>query len=145
MTRHISRIVVHCTATPEGRDVSAADVDQWHRARGWNGIGYHALIRLDGTVEPGRPLARQGAHVRGHNHDSLGVVYAGGVDERLAPKDTRTPEQIAALFNVVTDWQRRFDVPVRRVRGHYELDPGKACPSFDMDRFRATLREMEAR
>ena len=122
--------------------MSAEEVDRWHRERGWNGIGYHRLIRLDGTVEAGRPLAKQGAHVRGHNHDTLAVVYAGGVDAALQPRDTRTDAQIRSLFAVVRGWQRQFGIPTERVLGHYELDSGKACPSFDMDAFRTTLRSL---
>lgn len=144
VTRPIRRIVIHCTATPEGRDVTAADVDRWHRERGWNGIGYHALIRLDGSVEYGRPLEKQGAHARGHNHDTLAVVYAGGVDSDFEPRDTRTDAQIESLYDLVTAWQRQFGVPARCVVGHYELDPRKRCPSFSMAFFRGDLTRMRA-
>ena len=78
--RTITEIIVHCTATPRSRNVSAADVDRWHRQRGFNQIGYHYLIRLDGSVETGRPESSVGAHCLGHNAESIGVAYAGGTE-----------------------------------------------------------------
>ena len=138
--RAINRIIVHCTATREGADYSAADIDRWHHARGWSGIGYHAVVRLDGTIEPGRDLSHVGAHVTGHNANSLGLVYVGGcAADGKTPKDTRTPEQYAAILAQVAAWMERFDLPVSAVLGHYELDHLKACPSFDMQQFRREL------
>jgi N-acetylmuramoyl-L-alanine amidase len=134
-------IFVHCSATPEGRRFTAADIDRWHRERGWAGIGYHKVVLLDGTVERGRPDDQVGAHTRGHNTDSLAIVYIGGVDSRGNPKDTRTPEQRIALFNEVLEWMDQYDIPVDNVYGHYEF-AAKACPSFDMDEFRSELEEM---
>lgn len=127
--RNITEIIVHCTATPRGRDVTARMVDAWHRARGWNGIGYHYLVRLDGTVEAGRPEARAGAHCRGHNSRSIGVAYAGGVEtDGHTPADTRTPAQRAALRELVAELRRRY--PGATVHGHREF-AAKACPCFD--------------
>jgi N-acetylmuramoyl-L-alanine amidase len=80
--RPINRIIIHCTATPEGRDVTISDVRKWHIARGWRDVGYHFLIRLDGTVETGRPIEQAGAHVKGFNSDSIGIAYAGGCDAK---------------------------------------------------------------
>jgi N-acetylmuramoyl-L-alanine amidase len=134
------RIVVHCSATREGAWYDAADIDRWHRARGWAGNGYHVVVLLDGTVEPGRPEHSIGAHVAGHNHDSLAVCYIGGVaDDGRTPKDTRTAPQTAALLTVVRRWIEQYDIPMPGVRGHYELDRKKACPSFDMSAFRRAL------
>lgn len=96
--RNINLIVVHCTATPEGRDVTVADIDRMHRARGWKKIGYHYVVYRDGSVHEGRPVAEVGAHVYGHNANSIGVVYVGGVSaDGKTPKDTRTPAQRRAL------------------------------------------------
>jgi N-acetylmuramoyl-L-alanine amidase len=134
------RIFVHCSATPEGRDVTAKDIDGWHKVRGWNGIGYHKVVKLDGTVERGRDDAVIGAHVRGHNTNSLGIVYIGGVDVVGKPKDTRTPAQRRQLVNEVLNWMEMYDIPVNQVFGHNEF-AAKACPSFDMKSFRAELRE----
>lgn len=154
--RQINRIVVHCSATPEGRDVTAADIRRWHKERGWRDIGYHAVVRLDGSIEPGRDLDNDGgteehvgAHTYGLNADSLGICYVGGVDKDMRPKDTRTAAQNKALVGKAREWMDRFDIPIERVTGHYEHDSGKACPSFDMDEFRAelidTLRPVEAK
>jgi hypothetical protein len=144
--REIDSIVVHCTATPEGRDVTAAEIDQWHKKRGWLGIGYHSVIRIDGTEEKGRDLDNDGdveehvgAHTRGHNARSLAVVYVGGLDSDGKPKDTRTPEQTETLFQVVERWMRKYGIPKSAVTGHYE-HAAKACPCFDMDAFRNQLK-----
>jgi len=129
--RCIDTIVIHCTATPEGRDVSAADVDRWHRAKGWNGCGYHFVIRLDGTIETGRPIKRQGAHVKGYNEHTIGIAYAGGTDANGKPKDTLTDEQHESITQLVEDL--RFKLGWLDVVGHRDF-PGvaKACPSFDV-------------
>lgn len=127
--RTINEIIVHCTATPEGRDVTAADVDRWHKERGWSGIGYHWLVRLDGTVEAGRPEAAVGAHVAGRNRNTIGVVYAGGVDKAMRPKDTRTPAQKAALDKLLRDILKR-NPSVAKIAGHRDY-AAKACPSFN--------------
>ena len=129
-TRPISEIIVHCTATPEGRDVTAADVRAWHRAQGWSDIGYHALVRLDGTVEMGRPEAQVGAHVIGHNVGTLGVVYAGGLGPDWQPKDTRTQAQREALMAVCRAWLVKYP-SIGKISGHRDYAP-KACPSFDV-------------
>lgn len=145
------KIFVHCTATPEGVRFTAADIDRWHRQRGWSGIGYHKVVLLDGTVETGRDpdhdgnvAEHVGAHAYGHNRDSLAVVYVGGVAaDDLSPKDTRTPAQKISLLRVVRGWMREFGIDVSGVFGHYEVDSGKACPSFDMNAFRKQLADVE--
>jgi N-acetylmuramoyl-L-alanine amidase len=128
--RPINRIIIHCTATPEGRDVTISEVRKWHIVRGWRDVGYHFLIRLDGTVETGRPIEQAGAHVKGFNSDSIGIAYAGGCDAKMKPKDTRTVEQKCALRDLVGKLERQF--PNATVHGHNEFDKGKACPSFDV-------------
>jgi N-acetylmuramoyl-L-alanine amidase len=129
--RQIKRIIIHCTATPEGRHHTAAEVRQWHiKGNGWRDIGYHYLIQLDGTVEAGRPIEKVGAHVRGHNADSIGVVYVGGCDAAMKPKDTRTEAQKAALLCLLRELKGKY--PHATVHGHNEFDKGKACPSFDV-------------
>ena len=77
--RQIKYIIIHCSATAEGKDFGAKDIDRWHRARGWNGIGYHYVIRLDGTIEKGRDVSKVGAHCAGVNSISVGVCYIGGL------------------------------------------------------------------
>lgn len=129
MARKINEIIVHCTATAEGKDFKVSDIDRWHRAKGWDGIGYHQVVYLDGSVHPGRPMDKVGAHCLGHNQNSIGVVYVGGVaSDGKTPKDTRTPEQKAALRKLLTDLKRKY--PNATIHGHRDF-AAKACPSFD--------------
>lgn len=127
--RKIDQIIIHCSATPEGRNVTVADIDRWHRARGFQGIGYHYVVYLDGTVAAGRDEHRAGAHCRGHNSRSIGVCYIGGCDAEMRPKDTRTPAQRSALRRLVSELRQRY--PGATVHGHREF-AAKACPSFDI-------------
>lgn len=130
--RSINEIIIHCSATPEGRDHTAADIDRWHRQRGFAGIGYHFVVRLDGRVETGRPLERIGAHCSGHNAHSIGVCYIGGVlKDGKTPADTRTPAQREALFRLLRELKRRF--PQASIHAHRDF-AAKACPSFDATR-----------
>jgi len=126
--REIDKIIVHCSATPEGRDVSTDEIRQWHLDRGWSDIGYHFVVELDGTVCDGRPIEIAGAHARGQNADSIGVCYVGGVDEDGEPKDTRTEEQKDALIELLTDLKANHGTPA--IFGHRDFS-NKACPSFD--------------
>ena len=129
--RTITLIIIHCTATPEGRDHTVTDVDRWHRLRGWRrGCGYHFLVRLDGEIQAGRPVEQPGAHCYGHNSHSIGVCYVGGLDaDGRTPRDTRTPRQREALRRLVARLKARF--PQAVVVGHHDLDPHKPCPCFD--------------
>ncbi|MDE7472271.1 MAG: N-acetylmuramoyl-L-alanine amidase [Muribaculaceae bacterium] len=126
--RTIDMIIVHCTATPAGRRVSVADVDSWHRERGFDGIGYHYLIGLDGTVYEGRPIEKAGAHCLGKNSHSIGVCYVGGLDASMKPTDTRTPAQRRALVELLRQLRRQF--PGAVIRGHRDF-AAKDCPCFD--------------
>lgn len=126
--RNINLIIVHCSATPEGRNVAVADIDRWHRERGFDGIGYHYVVYIDGSVHEGRPLNKVGAHCKGHNAHSIGICYIGGVDLNGKPKDTRTLAQKDALVNLLMRLKRRF--PKAAIRGHRDF-AAKACPSFD--------------
>lgn len=127
--RKVNKIIIHCTATPEGRDVSIDEVRRWHvKQRGWRDVGYHFLIRLDGTVEEGRPIEMTGAHTRGHNWDSIGIAYAGGMSKDMTePKDTRTDEQKDSFVDLLC---QLHDCYGGTVYGHRDFSE-KACPSFD--------------
>lgn len=129
--RRIDKIIIHCTATPEGRHHTVEDVRRWHvQGRGWRDIGYHYLIYLDGTIHEGRPLDQIGAHTVGHNRYSIGICYVGGVaKDGRTPKDTRTEAQRIALRELVATLQ--CDYPKATVHGHNEFAP-KACPSFNV-------------
>lgn len=127
--RPINEIILHCTATPEGRPVTVAEIDAWHRARGWSGIGYHRVIGLNGERWAGRPIEAIGAHCEGHNSGTLGVVYGGGVaKDGRTPKDTRNAAQRSALLVELTELRDRFNI--KKLSGHNEY-AAKACPSFD--------------
>lgn len=126
--RQIKEIIVHCADTPEGRDDKAADIKRWHKAQGWSDIGYHYVIDLDGTIEPGRPLETAGAHCTGHNANSIGICYIGGCDKDMKPKDTRTDEQKAALLLLLKYLVAKY--PGAKIYGHKDFAQ-KACPSFD--------------
>lgn len=129
--RKISKIIIHCTATPEGKDFSVDDIRGWHRANGWIDIGYHYVVYRDGTVHTGRPEATPGAHTTGHNSDSIGVCYVGGMDEQMKKaKDTRTPEQKSALRELVKRLLTEY--PGSQVYGHSDFNTKKACPSFNV-------------
>ncbi|MDE6301063.1 MAG: N-acetylmuramoyl-L-alanine amidase [Muribaculaceae bacterium] len=126
--REINLIVVHCTATPVGRDCSVADIRAWHLARGFSDVGYHYVVRIDGTIETGRPLEKVGAHARGYNANSVGVAYVGGLDAAGKPADTRTPAQRKALKALLAKLRGRFSGA--RIIGHRDV-AAKACPCFD--------------
>ena len=127
--RTINEIIIHCTATPEGRECSVDEIRQWHKARGFTDIGYHYVIHLDGRVENGRDVDIAGAHCTGHNTHSIGVVYVGGcAKDGKTPKDTRTDAQKASLANLLIDLRKLY--PRAAIHGHRDF-ANKACPSFD--------------
>lgn len=126
--RKIDKIIVHCTATPEGRPVSVEEIDSWHKQRGWSQIGYHYVVQLDGTINPGRDVSISGAHCKGHNKTSIGITYVGGCDSNMEPKDTRTDAQIDSLNYLVGYLCASH--PGAEVYGHRDFST-KACPSFD--------------
>lgn len=133
--RKITEIILHCAATPEGKDFTVADIDRWHRARKFKGIGYHYVIYRDGSVHPGRSLSAAGAHCTGHNANSIGVCYIGGcAADGKTPKDTRTPAQRQALEQLVRELMAQH--PGATVHGHNEF-AAKACPSFDVKKWLA--------
>lgn len=132
----LDRIIIHCSATPEGKPFTIDDIRRWHTlpvgrgGRGWKDIGYHYVIHLDGSVHAGRPETMIGAHCIGQNSRSLGICYIGGLAaDGKTPKDTRTPSQKAALLTLIADIRRRHCNRMR-VYGHRDFAP-KACPCFD--------------
>lgn len=129
--RPIRELVVHCSATTAGKPFRAADIDRWHRSKGWDGIGYHYVIPLDGSIEPGRAVAETGAHVQGHNANSIGICLIGGVDARGRAADTFNAEQYDALETLLRALRDKY--PSTKIMGHRDF-PGvrKDCPSFDV-------------
>ena len=127
--RNINEIIVHCAATPEGKDFTVADITRWHKARKFRTIGYHFVIYRDGSIHAGRPLEEPGAHCVGHNKNSIGVCYIGGcAADGKTPKDTRTEAQKSALLDLLKRLHAQF--PNATIRGHRDF-AAKACPSFD--------------
>lgn len=126
--RKIDEIIWHCTATPEGRNVTVNEINTWHKARGWSGIGYHFVVYLDGSVHIGRPIDRVGAHVENHNTGTIGCVYVGGTDKNGKAKDTRTAAQKEAMIKLTQDLIKKY--PIKKISGHYEY-ANKACPCFN--------------
>ena len=130
--RRIDLIIIHCSAVKPGQTSSAKQIDVWHRARGWRMIGYHYVVRRDGTIEVGRLESQVGAHCSGYNSRSIGVCYEGGLDSQGLPEDTRTREQKEAMARLLGDLKVRY--PVARIAGHNEFSR-KACPCFDAKSF----------
>ncbi|MCM1223115.1 MAG: N-acetylmuramoyl-L-alanine amidase, partial [Lachnospiraceae bacterium] len=129
--RKITEIILHCAATPEGKDYTVEQIRAWHttpkpKGNGWQDIGYHYVIYRDGSVHAGRAVEKQGAHCTGHNAHSIGVCYIGGcaVDGKT-PKDTRTPAQKGAMEAFVRKLLKQY--PGATVHGHNEF-AAKACP-----------------
>lgn len=126
--REIDYIIIHCAATPEGRDISTETIKSWHvDGRGWSDIGYHYVVELDGTIGQGRDLDRSGAHTKGQNARSIGVCYVGGVDKDVKPKDTLFGEQLDSMESLLKGLMDKY--PTAKLVGHNEF-AAKACPSF---------------
>jgi N-acetylmuramoyl-L-alanine amidase len=127
--RLVKEIIIHCSATREDQQVSVDTIRDWHLAKGWNDIGYHFYIDLDGTINKGRDIDKIGAHCKGRNRNSIGICYCGGVEsDGKTPKDTRTQEQKDSLLNVLKTLKAMY--PEAVIYSHNEF-AAKACPSFD--------------
>ena len=118
----INKIVVHCSDSPQGRGDNAATIHRWHQERDWSGIGYHYVVLEDGTIEAGRPEYWQGAHVQGHNRESIGICLIG--------TKKFTSSQFDALYDKLSELCERH--PRAVVYGHRDLAPGRDCPGFDV-------------
>ena len=127
--RVIKEIIVHCSATAEGRDFTVEDIRRWHKQQGWSDIGYHYVIGRHGEKWTGRDVDVSGAHCEGHNRNSIGVCYIGGLDASgKKAKDTRTLQQKAVMLSVLTELKRLY--PQAKIYGHRDF-ARKDCPSFD--------------
>ena len=127
--RIINKLIVHCSATREGMNVSRDTIRDWHLARGFNDIGYHFYIDLDGNIHKGRDIAKIGAHSKGQNRSSIGICYCGGVEsDGKTPKDTRNEAQKEALLCVLRTMKAMY--PDAVIHSHRDF-ANKACPSFD--------------
>ena len=127
--RVIRLIIIHCSAVRPWQVSGQQDIDRWHRQQGWNGCGYHYVVRRDGTIETGRPLEMVGAHCVHHNQHSIGVCYEGGLDADGLTADTRTAAQKVAMRQLLEKLHEQF--PKAVIAGHNVFDPTKDCPCFD--------------
>ena len=143
--RKIDTIIIHCTASKEGVDMTVECIDKLHKGFGWKCIGYHFVIYKDGSIHDGRDIDVIGAHAGSPwNTGSIGIVYVGGLDAQTGkPKDTRTPEQKEALYKLVKQLIEIY--PIKKVIGHRDVSPDanhngiiephewiKACPCFEV-------------
>lgn len=124
-----TEIIIHCTASKEGKNLTVEQVHQMHLKNGWSGIGYNYLITLDGSIYEGRPVDCVGSHTTNHNSISVGICYVGGLDEDGKPKDTRTKEQIASMTELCLYLHSKY--PSAQFYGHRQF-ANKACPCFDV-------------
>ena len=135
--RKIRKIVVHCTDSDDSLDIGVREVNKWHEKRGWlsplgTSCGYHYIIRRSGIIERGRLDEEVGAHVAGHNTDSIGVCWVG----RKAP----AKKQMKSLRQLVKALMLEHQVDIEYVLGHYEFNGvTKTCPNIDMIQFRAEV------
>ena len=133
-------IIIHCSATREGKAIKAKTIKQWHLQRGFADIGYHYIIDLDGTIEKGRDESLIGAHCVGKNAISIGICYIGGCDKNLKPKDTRTDAQKKAMKTLVHQLMEKYNIPLNNVYGHYQFCSYKECPSVKIEQLREDLK-----
>lgn len=128
-SRTINEIIIHCTATPEGKDYTVETIRQWHRQRGFSDVGYHYIIHPNGQIDDGRDVNVAGAHCSGHNSHSIGIAYIGGMTaDNKSAKDTRTDEQRTAIKRLLRALRSIY--PKAKIHGHRDF-AAKACPSFD--------------
>jgi N-acetylmuramoyl-L-alanine amidase len=128
--RAIHKIIIHCTATREGDDISVDTIRRWHLARGWSDIGYHYVIDIKGNINAGRPIELIGAHTKGQNKYSIGIAYVGGVEaDGKTPKDTRTKAQKDSIIRLVKKLKGCY--PDVTIHGHNSFS-NKACPSYNV-------------
>ncbi len=127
--REINKIIVHCSATREGENFEVAEIRKWHLARGFSDIGYHFYIDLYGEIHKGRDISKIGAHCKGHNRNSIGICYCGGVEaDGKTPKDTRYDCQKESLTAVLRTLKAMY--PNAIIHSHNDF-ANKACPSFN--------------
>ena len=130
--RELQGIVVHASATPSTMDIGVAEIDRWHRRNGWRMIGYHFVVRRDGTVEDGRPVEQSGAHAKGFNRHTIGICVVGGTTKGGEPEDNFTDKQYATLLQLLVTFKR----PHMWIKGHRDLPHvAKDCPCFDVAEF----------
>lgn len=128
-----TRVILHCSDSPDSNDkIGVVEIDRWHRERGFDCVGYHWVIKRNGMLERGRPDHVQGAHAKGHNHDSLGVCWVG--------RNNPTGAQIIAIVQLYAIISLNHKIKHKNWFGHHELDSGKTCPNLNMNTVRFMLQ-----
>jgi N-acetylmuramoyl-L-alanine amidase len=126
--RAINEAILHYSATPEGRDFDVEDIREWHvDGNGWSDVGYHYVIKLDGTIQEGRPISKTGAHCKGHNKGSVGICYIGGGLKNGT--DTRTEAQKASILQLLIELTNVYGI--KKISGHNQYSK-KNCPGFNV-------------
>lgn len=137
-----TEIILHCSATKEGKDIKTAEINRWHKEQGWLCIGYNYVIELDGTIVEARGEDYVGSHCVGHNSNSIGICYIGGVDEAGISKDTRTAAQKEAMIWLVKWLLKKYNLKIQDVHCHNEYCK-KVCPSFSRNKMLLELWSAE--
>lgn len=129
--RKIDKLIIHCSATPEFKEFDVDDIRNWHvNGNKWSDVGYHFVIKIDGTIQIGRPINKIGSHVKGKNRSSIGVCYIGGMNRDMTEWiDTRTQEQKVALIALLKELKEKYTEAI--VYGHNDFTDKKVCPCFD--------------
>ena len=136
--RKINKIIIHCSATPQNRKVSVNTIRKWHLQRGFNDIGYHYVIHLDGKISVGRPIEKVGAHCAYENRGSIGICYVGGMTKDMKkPKDTRTQAQKDSLIKLMHELIYKYNKDMT-IHGHNEYS-NKSCPCYNVQKEYANL------
>ena len=124
-------IVIHCSATPADMDIGVEKIKHWHVVEnGWDDIGYHYVIKRDGTLEVGREEHRTGSHARAVNSTSIGICMIGGSNKEGDWENNFLPEQFDTLEQLISTLQDKYDI--KKIIGHYEVDDKKKGPSFNV-------------
>lgn len=136
MPRNIDMLIVHCAATQPTQDIGVAEIRQWHTEKGWSDVGYHYVIRRNGTIEDGRAEDSIGAHTVGYNARSIGICMVGGINKKGAAESNFTPPQWLALERLLRVLRAKY--PAATIHGHREFAK-KDCPSFDVQAWIKTV------
>lgn len=128
--RKINSIIVHCSATQPKKSINAKTIRKYHvESNKWKDIGYHYVIKVDGTIENGRPVEQVGAHCQGHNADSIGICLIGGIDKSGKSVNNFTQEQFESLKSLVADLRQKYGRLL--LFGHRDFS-NKDCPCFEV-------------
>ena len=124
-------IVIHCSATPDDMDIGVEKIKHWHVVEnGWDDVGYHYVIKRDGTLETGRDESMVGSHARAVNGTSIGICLIGGSNKSGDWENNFLPEQFDTLEDLISTLKNKYDI--KKIIGHYEVDDKKKCPSFNV-------------